>query len=99
MRHILEILLCKIQTGTVAMTEAQTWAAIGVLAAAFFATLTLISTLFVRVVRAEIGGLRGEIGGLRAEMNARFDTTNERIDALDRDVSALMRHTFGIERD
>lgn len=74
------------------MTEAQTWTLIGVFAAAFFASLTLVSTLFVRVIRAEIGGLRGE-------MNARFDTTNEKIDALDRDVSALMRHTFGIERD
>lgn len=79
------------------MTEPQVWTMIGLMAAVFFGTMTLISTMFTRVVRSEIGGLRGEIGGLRGEMNARFDAVNSRIDSLDRDVQFLM--TREINRD
>lgn len=54
------------------MTEPQVWTLIGVFAAGMMGTLTLISTLFVRVIRSEIAGLRGEllgeIGGLRGEL-------------------------------
>ncbi|MCC7128627.1 MAG: hypothetical protein IT192_07415 [Microbacteriaceae bacterium] len=74
------------------MTEPQVWTLIGVFAAAFFGMLTIVSTLFVRVVRAEIGGLRNEI-------NARFESVDRRFDGLDRDVQALMRREFGIDRD
>ncbi|HMM82757.1 MAG TPA: hypothetical protein PJ998_06220 [Terrimesophilobacter sp.] len=84
------------------MTEPQVWTMIGVFSALMFGTWTIISTLFVRVVRTEIGGLRsemgglrGEMGGLRAEMNARFDTVNVKIDGLDRDVQLLMSREFG----
>ena len=76
--------------------------------------LTVVSTLFIRVVRTEIGGLRNEmnaqigglrgemnaqIGGLRGEMNARFDTVNTRIDGLDRDMQAVVKRSFGLDRD
>ena len=94
------------------MTEPQVWAMIGVFTTIFLGTITVTSTLFVRVVRAEVGGLRGELGGLRgelgglrAEMNARFEAVdrrfevvNNRIDSLDRDVQTLVKHTFGLER-
>ncbi|GAA3652160.1 hypothetical protein [Microbacterium marinilacus] len=67
---------------------AQIWTIIGVLSAGLFGLLTLISTMFVRVVQAEIGGLRTElrteVGGLRAEMSAKLD-------GIDRDVQFLMR--------
>lgn len=73
---------------------------IGLMGAAFFGTMTLISATITRVIRSEIGGLRGEmraaIGGLRAEMTARFETVDARfaavnvaIDNLDRGVRAL----------
>ena len=39
------------------MSEPQVWTLIGVFAASLFAVLTLLSTLFVRVIRAEIGRL------------------------------------------
>jgi hypothetical protein len=92
------------------MNDAQIWAMIGAFAALMFGMLTVISTLFIRVVRAEIGGLRsemnGQIGGLRSEMNgrfdavnARFDAVNTRIDGLDRDVQAIVKRTFGLDRD
>jgi len=70
------------------VTEPQVWTLIGVFAAAMFGMITIVSTLFVSVVRAEIGRLDG-----------RFDALTTRMDNLDRDVQALMRHTFGIDRD
>lgn len=70
------------------MTEPQAWVLIGVFTAGLFGTLTIVSTLFVRVLRAEIGRLE-----------ARFDKFDTKLDALDRDVQALMRRTFGIDRD
>ncbi|MFH8251124.1 hypothetical protein ACH3VR_12210 [Microbacterium sp. B2969] len=70
------------------MTEPQVWTLIGVFTALMFGMLTIVSTLFVQVVRSEIGGLRSEVRGIHT-----------RIDALDRDVQALMRHIFGIDRD
>lgn len=88
------------------MTEPQVWVLIGVFAAALFGMFTIISTLFLRVIRAEIGGLRaemvgeisGQIGGLRGEMMGRFDLLEQRVDGLDRAVQALVKHTFGLDR-
>jgi hypothetical protein len=92
------------------LTEPQVWTMIGVFSALMFGMLTVVSTLFVRVVRSEISGLEGKIGGLegkidgkieglRGEMNARFDAMNVKFDGLDRDVQVLMRREFGIDRD
>ncbi|WP_228528108.1 hypothetical protein [Microbacterium sp. UFMG61] len=88
------------------MNDAQIWTMIGSFTALMLGMLTVVSTLFIRVVRAEIGGLRGEIGGLRGEMNARFDTVNARfdtvntrIDGLDRDMQAVVKRSFGLDRD
>jgi hypothetical protein len=85
------------------MNDAQIWTMIGSFTALMFGMLTVVSTLFIRVVRSEIGGLRnemnGQISGLRNEMNARFDAVNTRIDGLDRDVQAIVKRTFGLDRD
>ncbi|MFS0852924.1 hypothetical protein [Microbacterium sp. 179-I 3D4 NHS] len=74
------------------MNDAQIWTMIGAFTALMFGMLTVVSTLFIRVVRAEIGGLR-------SEMNARFDAVTSRIDGLDRDVQAIVKRTFGLDRD
>ncbi|MFF1540609.1 hypothetical protein ACFVWL_11065 [Microbacterium sp. NPDC058269] len=92
------------------MNDAQIWTMIGSFTVLMFSTLTVVSTLFIRIVRSEIGGLRnemnGQIGGLRNEMNARFDAVNTRFDAvntridgLDRDVQAIVKRTFGLDRE
>ncbi|WP_022888805.1 hypothetical protein [Agromyces italicus] len=73
------------------LNEPQVWTLIGVFAAALFGVITLVTTMFVRVIRSEIGGLRGEI-------LAEIGVVSRRIDALDRDVQALVKHTFGIDR-
>lgn len=67
------------------MNEPQVWVLIGVFAASMFGMITVVSTLFIHVVKAEIGGLRTEVLG--------------EIRALDRDVTALYRNTFDIDRD
>lgn len=74
--------------GVLTVTEPQVWTLIGVFAAALVGILTLMSTLFLRVIRSEIGGLRGE-------MTARLEAIDKRFDYLDRDVQALTKHMFG----
>ena len=69
------------------MTEPQTWTLIGAFAASSFALVGLVSTTFLRVLRAEIGSVRAEIGGLRAELLSE-------IRMLARDVSAIARRVF-----
>ena len=69
------------------MTEPQVWAMMGVFTALMIGMLTVVSTLFIRVVRAEIG-----------RMDEKFGTVNAKLDNLDRDVQALVKHTFGIDR-
>lgn len=74
------------------VTEPQVWTLIGVFTALMFGMFTIVSTLFVRIVRSEIGGLRGA-------MNARFDAVHVTMGGLDRDVQLLMSREFGKERD
>lgn len=74
------------------MNDAQIWTMIGAFTALMFVMLAVVSTLFIRVLRAEIGGLR-------AEMNGRFDVMNARMDGIDRDVQALVKRTFGLDRE
>ena len=50
------------------MTDPQIWTLIGVFAASSFALVGLVSTTFLRILRAEIGSVRAEIGALRAEL-------------------------------
>lgn len=88
------------------MTEPQVWAVIAVLASMSVGTVTIVSTLFLRVLRAEVGGMRAEMNarfesvdqqfsGLRAEMNARFESVDTKLRHLDRDVEALAGRAFG----
>lgn len=81
------------------MNDAQIWTMIGAFTALMFGTLTVVSTLFVRVLRAEIGGLRGEMNARFDAVNAHIDAVDSRIDALDRDVQAIVKRTFGLDRD
>lgn len=77
------------------MTEAQTWTMIGAFIALMFGMLTIVSTLFIQVLRSEVRRLETRFDAV----DARFDGVNSRIDGLDRDVQALVKHTFGLDRD
>ncbi len=91
------------------MTEAQTWTVIATLSAALLGMITVVTTVLMRTISTQIGGLRNEMisglngvrsemGGLRAEMNARFETVGVRMDSLDRDVQAVASRVFGTDR-
>lgn len=56
--------------GVLTMTEPQVWTLIAVFTAVMLGTFTAVSTLFVHVVRAEVGGLRGEIRSLDRDVQA-----------------------------
>ena len=84
------------------MTEAQTWAALAVLATALLGTITLVTTLMGRTITAQFAGLRGEMNARFDAVDTRFDTVdvrfaavNARIDNLDRDVQGLTQKVFG----
>ena len=81
------------KTGRVlTVNEPQVWTLIGVFAAGMFGMITIVTTMFTRVVRTEIQSLRVELKGDIAELRGE-------IRSIDRDVNALMKHTFGIDRD
>ncbi len=52
------------------MNEPQVWTVIGVLAAALFGGLTVITQLVLRTLQAEIGSVRTEIGSVRTDLRA-----------------------------
>lgn len=100
--------------GMITVTEPQIWTMIGLMAAVFFGTMTLVSTMLTRVMRSEFGGLRGEmnaqigglrgemnaqIGGLRGEMNARFETVSSRFDLIDVRFDAVNSRIDGLDQD
>lgn len=64
------------------MTEPQTWTTIGVLAAALFGTITVVTSLLIRTVTGQIGSLRN----------------NTRIDGLDRDIQSIAVRVFGSDQ-
>ena len=100
--------------GVIALTEPQTWTTIGVLAATLLGTITLVSTMLMRTITAQIGGLRGEIGGLRGEMVSGFSSVrselrseigglraemNARFEAVDARFDTVNTKIEGIDRD
>lgn len=52
------------------MNEPQVWTLIGVFAAALFGMLTLMSTMFVRILRTEIQGIHRRLDRLDSDVNA-----------------------------
>lgn len=58
------------------MNDAQVCTMIGSFTVLMLGMLTVVTTLFIRILRSEIGGLRsemnGQLGGLRNEMNGQI---------------------------
>jgi len=72
----------------IALNQPQVWTLIGVFAASLFAVMTLMSTMFGRVIRAEIGGVRAEIGGVRAEIGGLRSEITAEIASLRTEMNA-----------
>jgi hypothetical protein len=67
----------------VEVNEPQVWTLISVFSAAIFAVLGVVSTLFIQVLRAEVGKVAVEIRAV-----------GKQLDSLDRDVQAIARRVF-----
>ncbi|MDQ0728068.1 hypothetical protein [Microbacterium sp. W4I20] len=91
------------------MNEPQIWTLIGVFAAGMFGTITLMSTMFVRMMqngfdsvrtefKSEFASVRTEFRSELASVRTEIQAVNGRIDHLDRDLNAVYRHLFGIDR-
>lgn len=52
------------------MNEPQVWTLIGVFATGLFGMITLMSTMFVRIIRTEIQGVHHRLDRLDADVNA-----------------------------
>ena len=80
--------------GVIEVTEPQAWTLIGVFASVFFAMFATMPGWFVRVLRAEVGGLRAEMSAKFERVDAQFGRVDVKLDHLDRDVQALARQVF-----
>lgn len=74
--------------GVITVSEPQVWTLIAVFGSGMFTMMGIVSTLFVRVVKAEIGVVRTEIGAVGEALGTR-------IEYLDRDVQAISAKIFG----
>ncbi|MFT4258245.1 hypothetical protein [Microbacterium sp.] len=65
------------------MNDPQVWTLIGVFAAAVLGGMSLMTSQFSRVIRAEISGIEGRMGGLEGRMVGMEASLSTKIDALD----------------
>lgn len=61
--------------GVLTMNEPQVWVLIGVFAASMFGMITVVSTLFVHVVRTEIRSVHRRIDTLDRDVTALYRNT------------------------
>lgn len=76
------------------MNEPQIWAALGILAAAFAAMITVTTQLLVRTIHSSTATLQVDIARLRTELDLRFTGLQAQMDGLDRDVQAITKRVF-----
>lgn len=76
------------------MNEPQIWAALGILAAAFAAMITVTTQLLVRTIHSSTATLQVEIASLRTELDLRFTGLQAQMGGLDRDVQAITKRVF-----
>jgi len=89
------------------MNDAQIWTMIGAFTALMLGMMTVVSTLFIRVVRTEVGGLRNEmnaqIGGMNSQMDGLRNEMNAQIGGLRSEMNArfdaVNTRMDGLDRD
>lgn len=92
------------------MTEAQIWAALGILATALLGTIAALTAQINRTIMAQFEGLRTEMvvrfekvdeqfEGFRREVDARFDAVDARFNAVDVRFDAIERRVDHLDRD
>ena len=76
------------------MNEPRIWAALGILAAAFAAMITVTTQLLLRTIPSSTATLQVEIASLRTELDLRFTGLQAQMNDLDRDVQAITKRVF-----
>lgn len=87
------------------MNEPQAWTLIGVFSAAMFGMLGVVSGMFTRLLRTEIGSVRAEaraefgtvsseIGRVSDQIEGLHREFTVKLDSLDRDVQAIALRVF-----
>ncbi|WP_431805868.1 hypothetical protein [Microbacterium paraoxydans] len=75
------------------LNDLQVWTLIGVFTTMMLGGMTVMTTQFSRVIRAEVGGLRAELTGrmegLEGRLTGRIDALENKVDGLDREVANL----------
>lgn len=75
------------------LNDLQVWTLIGVFTTIMLGGMTVMTTQFSRVIRAEVGGLRAELTGrmegLEGRLTGRIDALENKVDGLDRAVANL----------
>jgi len=75
------------------LNDSQVWTLIGVFTTMMLGGMTVMTTQFSRVIRAEVGGLRAELTGrmegLEGRLTGRIDALENKVDGLDREVANL----------
>ena len=91
------------------MNEPQIWTLIGVFAAGMFGTITLMSTMFVRMMqngfdgvrnefKSEFAGVRTEFANVRTEFRSEFAAVRTEIKAVHARIDHLDRDVNAIYR-
>jgi len=74
------------------LNDPQVWTLIGVFAAAVLGGMTLMTTQFSRVIRAEIGGLDAKLDAMGTRIGAvesGLQRLEAKVDELDKEVTNL----------
>lgn len=85
------------------MDDAQIWVMIGAVTSLLLGMLTVVSTLFVRVVRAEVGSIRGRLDGLEGQLGGLRHEISTHVGGLRSEMSArfdaVNTRIDGLDRD
>lgn len=71
------------------MNEPQVWTLIGVFAAGLFGMLTLMSTMFARMLRTEIGSVRTEIASVRTDVGHEVSSIRSEVSSIRTEVDGV----------
>ncbi len=81
------------------MNEPQVWTLIGVFAAGLFGMLTLMSTMFARMLRTEIGSVRTEIASVRTDVGSEVGSIRSEVSSIRSEVSSIRTEVDGVRTE
>ncbi len=71
------------------LNDPQVWTLLGIFATVMLGGMTLMTSQFSRVIRAEVGGLRGELTARLDAMDGRLTRLEGKVDDLHKELTNL----------